>query len=41
MIRRLNGPAGACGAFLFVAALVAAGLGGVTHAALEVETSRI
>ncbi len=41
MIRRLNGPAGACGAFLFVAALVAGGLGWVTHAALEVETSRI
>lgn len=41
MIRRLNGPAGACCAFLFVAALVAGGLGWVTHAALEVETSRI
>jgi signal transduction histidine kinase len=41
VIRRLNGPAGACGAFLFVAALVAGGLGWVTHAALDVEASRI
>lgn len=41
MTRRLNGPAGACAAFLFVATLVGGGLGWVTHAALQVEASHL
>ncbi len=41
MTRRLNGPFGACCAFLFVATLVIGGLGWVTHEALQVEESRL